>query len=876
VYNLVERTNSIKCFTDPALDFYTSIIDEYNYNEYIDLEYSDEHDNEMYYILRNIVVNAIKKKLTLTDSVHNYKDEIGIQLSNINKLLSQISSTCFSIAHLANLLEFFQNPNAFRILSGIPSSKSWGKVFIKVANIEQVQINNGIDLNEYISQPLWHTLEPTDWTNDWNNLLHEVKTVSKDLESRFDWFQDRIAGKKIDLEFLERSSLIPGEIHEHGFKGILKYLLNVRHASKPLNRVRAIFLGHGSSGKTSLIKAINGKEIYEGLESATPGIDISEWQLPKSNVKAILWDFGGQIMAHSTHRFFLRARCLYVLVIDARSEIDSTTQAEYWLEHIRAFGSEAKVMIVGNKYDISHVNIDMATLTKKHPNILGFFPLSCLHYKNKMKAMFDDFILKFVEELERVGTHQVLFTQNQFNVLEKIISESPNKAFLTDKEYNNICKNHRISETGILNRRWLLDLLDKLGIIIHFKELYYLDEYILNPRWLTYGCYRLIFSDLIREKQGVLNEDDIIEILNSNPIYDEHNNSLAFPPLKCKFFIEAMGKFHLCYPIPKSKGYYVFPTRLPTNTPNHNFPTSNSLNIKYVFKNLLPQLITTEFIVAQHNEILENMVWQNGLVMKSSIYNSKALFFTDHYERTIFLSIHGLDSNEYYHSLREKLYSVISIMPNLIYEEFIMLDNEALNNDFPNDNMPSLDNWAKYRQLLEMHKIGQEIYTTENGHHYNLTKVLKTMPLKKKSESVSITNNFHGNIKADAFMQGSISDSAIIINKNTISQITGDLNDELLKIKEEIQLRFPPSENKETALAEIETVISTLYALNGPKLKDSIDAPQTLRSFSTALKNKSSKCLAFLNKMKKADELIPWLTDKVAQAADLFENTLNT
>ena len=41
-------------------------------------------------------------------------------------------------------------------------------------------------------------------------------------------------------------------------------------------------------------------------------------------------------MVHATHQLFLRESCLYVLVISARSEINATEQAEYWLEHVKS------------------------------------------------------------------------------------------------------------------------------------------------------------------------------------------------------------------------------------------------------------------------------------------------------------------------------------------------------------------------------------------------------------------------------------------------------------------------------------------------------------------------------------------------------------
>ena len=84
------------------------------------------------------------------------------------------------------------------------------------------------------------------------------------------------------------------------------------------------------------------------------------------------WDFGGQVMAHATHQFFLRSKCLYVIVLAGRAEINSNEEAEYWLEHVRAFGDSAPVLLVGNKADVMPVHLDLRTL-KRNIRISSIF-----------------------------------------------------------------------------------------------------------------------------------------------------------------------------------------------------------------------------------------------------------------------------------------------------------------------------------------------------------------------------------------------------------------------------------------------------------------------------------------------------------------------
>ena len=55
------------------------------------------------------------------------------------------------------------------------------------------------------------------------------------------------------------------------------------------------------------------------------------------------------------------------------------------MEHVRAFGDSAPVLIVGNKADVMPMNLDLRTLKEKYPNIVDFYPLSCTKAKGAFK-----------------------------------------------------------------------------------------------------------------------------------------------------------------------------------------------------------------------------------------------------------------------------------------------------------------------------------------------------------------------------------------------------------------------------------------------------------------------------------------------------------
>jgi len=249
---------------------------------------------------------------------------------------------------------------------------------------------------------------------------------------------------------LKKQLNIPAEIHGQGSKAVNAYLATLASSekTKSLNLVRAIFIGNGGAGKTSLIRALYNEPVVAGEEKMTPGIAIREWPVEGTAITARLWDFGGQVMSHSTHQFFLRERCLYILALDARTEINVNDQAEYWLEHVKAFGKNAAVMLVGNKCDLTPVNLDMRALTEKYPNVVGFYSFSCTQVADKYKHQYETFRADLIEQLQKTGTHQLYFTENQFSLLQSVRERSPKNVFLSHDEFDQLWTNTKLVARG--------------------------------------------------------------------------------------------------------------------------------------------------------------------------------------------------------------------------------------------------------------------------------------------------------------------------------------------------------------------------------------------------------------------------------------------
>lgn len=675
-----------------------------------------------------------------------------------------------------------------------------------------------------LQQPLWSN----GMSANWQKMLSDFKTDALSLNAGFevwlDWYDDRLQGKPIDVELLKQWNNIPKEIQSQGAAEVNAYLKNLvqKTAVQPLNRVRAIFIGYGEAGKTSLIRTLHGEPVTEGKGGMTVGIDIREWAVPDSDIKAHFWDFGGQVMAHATHQFFLRSSCLYVLVLNARSEISGTEQSEYWLEHVKGFGKNAPVMIVGNKADLAGINLDMGYLKNKYPNIVDFYPISCTQATIQFKAKFDSFKQDFCQQLRQVGTDQMLFTKEQFGVLEVLRHYSLNAAFLSQQKFIDICTEHGIGTEGVQNRDWLLDILDKLGVVIHFPQLACLDEYVLNPRWLTHGVYTLMYK-----QQARLTLRDAVAILRDKPISDEKGNKLDYPMDKCRFIMDAMQEFKLCYPLPNDRNTLIIPELLPTDQPR-DIPfekfKQGALAFEFVFRGFLPRHIMPELIVNHNEEIVNNIVWQRGVALKNKNYKSQALLQVDYHERVLSIWVKGGDARDYLSLLNNEVLQILGRL-ELDYKEWIALPLSACISDKP---LIRSEEKAPYRQILAFARKGERVYISESGLEYDLGKVLGVILSKDEQVKAGIINNIYGDYVGEKAVSSiSFGDNAQITN-SPVSAITAEKIEHSFNSLKESKADDTVKVLLEQLLTEIKTLNTKVPADKAPAIENMAKRADTL------------------------------------------------
>ena len=576
-------------------------------------------------------------------------------------------------------IEWFNHPKRFRLGSLFSEEVSQTEVVARLIS------------------PLWPEGEP----QEFHALRTQLETDLRNLDAGFDiwidWYQSRLESKPVDWDIERQCGLLSDEQLAQSTAEINAYLKALRQGwlTTQLKRVRAIFISHGEVGKTSLIRALHGEDVIEGQEAMTQGVVATDprytideragvftrvQQVEDGDLTVHFWDFGGQVMAHATHQFFLRSKCLYVIVLAGRAERNPNEEAEYWLEHVRAFGDSAPVLLVGNKTDILPVNLDLRTLVEKYPNITGFYSISCTQAKSRFKDEFALFRKKLGEQLKALGDRAERFSEAEFNVLKSIENKANQEDLLSEAGFDEVCAANGIPMGGPSGRHRLLDIFDKLGIVMHFPNLPFLTDLVLNPRWLTYGVYTIMYSERVRAARGKLGESDLVAILGKANLTNPNGHALRYPADKCRYIADAMVAFRVAYRL--NMGEMVIPALLPPEQPEHDFKTDGALTFRFDFGGFLPRQIIPVLIAEYSKDIRRlrgnEVVWQNGVLLHPRHHEAQALVRADYHARNLDIWVKGGDAPLYLGMLRDSVLSTLETMPQLPFEEKVELRPEML------------------------------------------------------------------------------------------------------------------------------------------------------------------------------------------------------
>ena len=392
----------------------------------------------------------------------------------------------------------------------------------------------------------------------------------------------------------------PPEIAKQGVQAIFEYLRQLPEKETLVNEAKMILVGQGDVGKTCLAKRLIYDEFIE--DKTTEGIDILKWGITaptdeKEEIKLNVWDFGGQDIYHATHQFFLTKRSVYLLVWNARKSLDFE-HIYYWLHIIEAFGEDSPIILVLSKLNERDDDLNMKDLREKFPQIVGLCRVDSEDGKG-IPAL-KDIISNTAWQLPHM---QTAWVDSWFRVREHL--EEMGKDWIVYSEFCKICQSEGLDKKQI-------DILDEylhdLGVIIHFQDIKLQNMVILKPEWATNAVYKILDTDAVKERDGILLHSELGQIWDTG-IYPQD----VHPKL-----LDLMNKFELAYELPDEKSHLVAEL-LPKSEPAFEWDSTDNLRFYYRY-DFLPAGLMTRFIVRLHLDLEEKsdgtqLCWREGAVL---------------------------------------------------------------------------------------------------------------------------------------------------------------------------------------------------------------------------------------------------------------------
>lgn len=599
---------------------------------------------------------------------------------------------------------------------------------------------------------------------------------------------------------------------------IIRYYFTRRASAgrRPLAEAKVLVVGQGAVGKTSLIKYWRSGQACDGSEVKTTKIDVSHTTLPvpcpgsdKSlDIALNVWDFGGQEIYHATHQFFLTRRSLYLLVLDARLTEDQNN-LHYWFQVIRSFGGNSPVLVVINKSEQHHLDLNETRLRKDYGDqFAGVVRVSCHapYGRDELTAAIRTHLARLTDVFNELP-------EAYFVVKAELEKKAKKHNFLPYSDYEKLCKRKELKDA--LDQTLLIRFLHDLGVVLNFNDEadpYKLrDTTILNPEWVTAGVYRVLNDHQLTQAHGVLTREHLGRILPDD----------EYPPGKKDVIVGMMHTFELCFDFPEERGRrWLVPELLLKDEPDVGWNERESLNFQFQYEVLPPGLIC-RFVVRMHADIKDRTYWRSGVVL--DIGGQRTLVRGDTARGKVFITVQGPPHGRRValNVVRKEFQKIHATIPGLKVTARVPLPNDP-------------DVTVGYEHLLDLEKRGVREFPPEGSRKsYSVRELLDgvTTFAEREQDRVHITNYFHGETKVNQHSGNNAGNTSVTITDSPITGSTlnwGSISGSVCNTVK--QLPASRSPDGPDLKAVLEAFLAALQAaaekaeVSGDDAKDAVDA----------------------------------------------------
>jgi len=537
---------------------------------------------------------------------------------------------------------------------------------------------------------------------DWIGELSELKRLSlhgNDLSSL-----PASLRKLTKLEILSVDSnpriRLPTELSssDEARKILDYYFRTVASEAQPLNEFKLILVGRGGVGKTTLVHRLVTDKYKEFKR--TPGIKITKWpvEIDGDDVRAHVWDFGGQEIMHGTHRFFMTERALYLVFISGREGTEDH-DAEYWLSLVRSFAGSVPVIVLLNKWDDYSFELNRELLREKYGNVT-FMETDSLtgHGMPELRK-------KICQLAGKLPGLKAAWPSEWRRIKDELPAKK--KSWLTFEDFRDFC-----NELGIIkakDQEALAESLHDLGLMLSFRREEALRDFgVLNPLWITKGIYEVLNSRALKDAQGKFTAATFAAVLPKT----------SYPEKLHPYLLALMRKFRLCFPLDDKGEKYLVPELLTKEEPNleTQFPPEQCLGFVYRYDAILPEGLLPRFIVETYVHREPKEAWRSGVVLERA--NCRALVRGDVQGRMVTIRVAGVGQGhrellgiirehfERIHKSFEKL-PVTELVPVPGHPEVLIPYNDLLAYESAGDD--------EYKVIIEGQLIKQSVTALLDG-----------------------------------------------------------------------------------------------------------------------------------------------------------------
>ena len=426
--------------------------------------------------------------------------------------------------------------------------------------------------------------------------------------------------------------------YEQGLPAVMAYLGSLEDA-EPLYESKLVLVGEGGVGKTTLLKALSGRDPRKG-EPTTHGvsIDIHSLALPHPEQENVAmqfngWDFGGQEVYRVTHQFFFSPRAIYLVVWEPRLGVQQC-QVEDWLNLIRLrVGDEARVIIVSTHAKTGQriARIDKPTFQREYGDmIVDFVEVDSLTDDPASGEKFGMAALKAsiaqaAKDLQQMG---MPFSTHWKAARDQLIELGQTQPRVSYSAFCDVCAQHGLSE---IDTRTLATLMHDLGYIVYYADDERLkDDVVLQPEWLTKAIGFVLEDRATQEREGVLPDSHLADVWLHHPFEGEPHYE---PPLY-PFFLRLMEKYDVAYRLEDGTASLVaqhvpqVAPPLPWQADEEPKPDQRRLAMVCVMDETPPGLIPW-MIVRTHDYAFEQqghrLHWQRGMFLRNKRHGEALL-----------------------------------------------------------------------------------------------------------------------------------------------------------------------------------------------------------------------------------------------------------